>query len=90
MHTRVYSFPVGNNFHNNCSTSSSSIILYSQNVRDRLMEAEQSTGHDSKARMKGFLNGDDRGANSGTATPIADLFTHCTVFFGDIAGAYTD
>ena len=50
------------------------------------MEAETRGSDTRAARIGGFLNGHVGDANSDTAAPIADLFPHCTVFFGDIAG----
>ena len=75
------------------ATQSTAIVssLFPKNVRDRLLEVE--TGKDKNAnvniganhRLKTFLNGNAVGTENGTQ-PIADLFPHCTVFFGDIAG----
>jgi class 3 adenylate cyclase len=40
-----------------------------------------------KLRLKNYINtGGATGANGVQSKPIADLFTHCTVMFGDIAG----
>ena len=54
--------------------------LFPEAVRDRLMDSEYSSG---KTRLKSFLNDSEKDSGS---QPIADLFPHCTVFFGDIAG----
>ena len=79
------------------AAASSAIVssLFPKNVRDRLMADEdtarkQVRSATSKGRIKGFLAGDDASlaTNNSNAT-IADLFPHCTVFFGDIAGAYS-
>jgi len=40
----------------------------------------------AKTWTKGLLNGKDDGNSKDSTTPIADLFLHCTVFFGDISG----
>jgi hypothetical protein len=74
--------------------------LFPSNVRDRLFNETNSNGGNAafqptKVRLKSFLSDEPSGFDSqgkGTVTsypyhskPIADLFTDCTVFFGDIA-----
>jgi hypothetical protein len=36
----------------------------------------------AKSRLKGFMTGENKGDDDDMAAPIADLFPHCTVFFG--------
>jgi len=69
--------------------------LFPKNVRDRLLQDEQNGGakgadkygFGTKSRLKGFVAGETNDeVNDTSAAPIADLFPHCTVFFGDIAG----
>ena len=60
--------------------------LFPQTVRDRLFERSQNaTGGSSKSKMENFLAVGPNGVGFETE-PIADLFTHCTVLFFDIAG----
>ncbi|CAB9498466.1 Receptor-type guanylate cyclase gcy [Seminavis robusta] len=67
--------------------------LFPKNVRDRLLEQEESHSHTNKygfgtkSRLKGFVAGEtDSDSDVMSSSPIADLFPNCTVFFGDIAG----
>ncbi|CAB9511628.1 Receptor-type guanylate cyclase gcy [Seminavis robusta] len=54
--------------------------LFPEAVRDRLMGNQYASG---KTRLKAFMSGNEE---DGIGQPIADLFPHCTVFFGDISG----
>ena len=68
-----------------------SVPLAKQNVRDRLLAGGDVEAKGSrfdlgtKSRLKGFMTGETN-ENDSEEAPIADLFPHCTVFFGDIAG----
>lgn len=72
------------------ATQSTAIVssLFPKNVRDRLLEIDNGSGHmglATKTRIQGFLNGEE-GEDVATAAPIADLFPNCSVFFADISG----
>ena len=66
--------------------------LFPENVRDRLIQANNAKGNDSKQgtfmnpnnRLKGYIN--SGGEDDNAQQPIADLFPRCTVLFSDLAG----
>ncbi|CAB9524302.1 Guanylate cyclase [Seminavis robusta] len=61
--------------------------LFPEQVRDRLMEQQPSSGNNGKRTSSGFLDTFDGDQDDDVdMDPIADLFPHCTVLFADISG----
>lgn len=71
--------------------------LFPSNVRDRILrdaesqvvkkEMSKKLGTTGKSQLKSYLDGTGQTEEDGSK-PIADLFPHCTVMFGDIAGKH--
>jgi class 3 adenylate cyclase/hemoglobin-like flavoprotein len=70
--------------------------LFPSNVRDRILkdaeeqvikkETTKKLGTTGKSQLKSYLDGTGQKGEDDGSKPIADLFPHCTVMFGDIAG----